>query len=172
MAAALPGAELFLKNRFLFWDKPLVLGSCAAWGRTFFSKCRLLFEEATYPGQLRCQGQIFFQKSDCFKNMTSTISKHALSESLGARFAEQNVGNLKKKLHFQEFSPMRRAKRRTSQNMHFQEFWDSCAQNKTPEISKCAFLGILGLLCAEEYVGNLKKIVLAVNKKNIWFSHS
>ena len=31
---------------------------------------------------------------------------------------------------------MRRTKRRTSAKIHFQEFWDSCAQNKTSEISK------------------------------------
>ena len=60
--------------------------------------------------------------------------------------------------------------------MHFLEFWDSCAQNKTSEISKnrvhefgdsCAqnktseistnaLLGILGHLRAEQNVGNLK----------------
>ena len=31
---------------------------------------------------------------------------------------------------------MRRTRRRKSQKMHLQEFWDSCAQNKTSEISK------------------------------------
>ena len=41
--------------------------------------------------------------------------------------AEQNVGKLKK---------MDRTKRRKSQQMDFQEFWDSCAQNQTSEISK------------------------------------
>ena len=40
--------------------------------------------------------------------------------------------------------------------MHFQDFWDSCAQNKTSEISKNALSGFLGLLCAEQNVGNLK----------------
>ena len=40
--------------------------------------------------------------------------------------------------------------------MHFQEFWYSCAQNKTSEISKNAPSGILGLLCAEQNVRNLK----------------
>ena len=61
-----------------------------------------------------------------------------LSESLGARFAEQNVGNLKQ--------------------MHFQEFWYSCAQNKTSETSTNALSGILGLLCAEQNVGNLRNM--------------
>ena len=36
-----------------------------------------------------------------------------------------------------------------------QEFWDSCAQ-KTSEISETALSGIMGLLCAEQNVGNLK----------------
>ena len=34
-AAALPGADCFLKNLSLFLKKPLVQGSCAACGRTF-----------------------------------------------------------------------------------------------------------------------------------------
>ena len=39
--------------------------------------------------------------------------------------------------------------------MYFQNFWDSGAQNKTSEISKNAFSEIMGLLCAEQDVGNL-----------------
>ena len=35
----------------------------------------------------------------------------------------------------------------------------TCAQNKTSEISKNALPGILGLLCAEQDVGNLKKCI-------------
>ena len=41
--------------------------------------------------------------------------------------------------------------------MRFQEFWDSCAQNKTSEISKLALSGFLRLLCAQQDVGNFKK---------------
>ena len=41
--------------------------------------------------------------------------------------------------------------------MHFQEFWDFCAQNKTSEISKHGLSGILGLLCAEQDGGSLNK---------------
>ena len=33
-------------------------------------------------------------------------------------------------------TPVRSTRRRKSQKMHFQEFWDSCAQNKASEISK------------------------------------
>ena len=83
--------------------------------------------------------------------------KHALSEIMGLLCAELHVGILK--------------------HMQFQEFWDSCAQNKTSEISKtCTFRnswtlvrrttrrnsqkhvlsGIVGLLCAEQDVGNIK----------------
>ena len=60
-AAALPGAEPFLRNPTFFLNKPLVWSSCAAWGRTFFSEIQLFFEQATYPGQLRCLGQNVFQ---------------------------------------------------------------------------------------------------------------
>ena len=41
--------------------------------------------------------------------------------------------------------------------MHFQEFWDSCAQKKTSEISKNVLSGIMGILCAEQHVENIKK---------------
>ena len=54
-------------------------------------------------------------------------------------------------------TPVRRTGRRKSQRMHFQEFWHSCAQNKTSNISKHALSVILGLLCAKQSVGNLNK---------------
>ena len=60
-AASLPGAELFLRNRTLL-NKPLVLGSFTACGRTFSQKSDF-FERATCPGQLRCLGQNYFSKS-------------------------------------------------------------------------------------------------------------
>ena len=67
------------------------------------------------------------------------MSRTALSEILGLLCTEQDVGNLNK--------------------MHFQEFWDSCAQNKTSEVlKKHALSGILGLLCEEQDVGNLKNM--------------
>ena len=56
---------------------------------------------------------------------------------MGLLCAGPNVGNLK---------------------MHFQDFWDSCAQNKTSEISKSARSRILGLLCAEQNVGDLNNV--------------
>ena len=158
-AAAPPGAEPFFQKSDSFLKKPLVQGSCAARG-------------------------IFFQKSDCFKNITSTISKHALSESLGVQFAEQNVGNLKKCSFKISGTPVRRTKGRKSQKnelpgvlgllcaeqsvgnlktMHFQEFWEPCVQNTTSEISKRALSGILGLLCAEQNVGNLKACTFRIS---------
>ena len=53
-------------------------------------------------------------------------------------------------------TPVCRTTRRQSQRMYLQEFWDSCAQNKKPDISNQALSEILGLLCAEQNVGNLK----------------
>ena len=53
---------------------------------------------------------------------------------MGLLCAEQDIRNLKKHVH---------------------ELWDTCAQNKTSEISKNALLGIMGLLGAEQHVGNL-----------------
>ena len=120
----------------------------------------------------------------CAQDKTSEISKHALSGILGLLCAEQNVGNLKNctfrksgslvcaeqnvenpnKMHVREFgnsgTPVRRTKRQTSQEMHFCNFWDSCAQDKTSEISTIALSGILGLLYAEQDVGNLNKCPL------------
>ena len=102
----------------------------------------------------------------------------ARSVILGLLCAEQEVGNLKKCTFSNYGTPVGRTRRRKSQKqMHCQEFWDSCAQNKTSEISKNALSGILGhlfaeqtseisktvlsgilrLLCAEQDVGNLKK---------------
>ena len=54
-------------------------------------------------------------------------------------------------------TPGRRTKRRKSKQMHVQKFWDSCAQTKTSEISKTKLSRILGLLCAEQDVGDFKK---------------
>ena len=73
-------------QKIVFLNKPLVRGSCAAWGKLFlrnqyfsedatclgqlrclgqnsFSEISLSFEEPTCPGQLRCLGQNFSQKS-------------------------------------------------------------------------------------------------------------
>ena len=43
-----------------------MLGSFAAWGRTFSQKAVFLFEEATCPVQLCCLGQNYWQKIDFF----------------------------------------------------------------------------------------------------------
>ena len=40
--------------------------------------------------------------------------------------------------------------------MDFQEVWHSRAQNKTSEMSKNALSEIMGLVCAEQNVGNIK----------------
>ena len=69
---------------------------------------------------------------------------------------EKNVGNIKICTFRKYGIPVRRTKRQKSQKMDFQDFWDSCALNKTSYISNNALSEILGLLCAEQNVGNLK----------------
>ena len=116
--------------------------------------------------------------NSCAQNKTSEISNNALSGMVGLLCAEQDAGNLRKctfnnsgtpvrRTRRQKSqtctpknsgTPVRRPRRRTSQKMDVQEFWDSCAQNKTSEISKNEFSGILGLRCAEQNVGNLNKL--------------
>ena len=44
--------------------------------------------------------------------------------------------------------------------MYFQELWESCAQNKTSEVSKIRLSRIHELLCAEQDVGHLKKYIV------------
>ena len=86
--------------------------------------------------------------------------------------AERNVENLKTCTFKKYGTPVPRTKRRESQLRHFQEIWDSCAQKNTSEISKTALFaeqtseisknalsGIMGLLCAEQDVGNLKNVL-------------
>ena len=90
------------------------------------------------------------------------LNKNARSGIMGLLCAEQNVGNLRKWTFGNSGAPVRRTKGRKSQKMDFQEFWDSCAQNKTSEISTNALSGILGLLCAEQDVGNLKNDFLRI----------
>ena len=99
--------------------------------------------------------QMNFQElwDPCAQNKTSELSKQKrLSRILGLLCAEQNVENLKEWTFRNSGTP----KCRKSQKMHFQEFWDSWSQNKTSEISKNALSVILGLLRAEQDVGNLK----------------
>ena len=75
---------------------------------------------------------------------------------MGLLCAEPNVRNLKQ-MHYQDFLDSW-AQNKTSEisKMSFQEFWDSCAQNKTSEISNSELSRIMGLLCAEQNVVNLK----------------
>ena len=126
--------------------------------------------------------KIHFPKlwDSCAQNNTSEISKHAcsgimgllcaeqgvgnlkngLSRIMGLLCAEQDVGNLKKNVLPGSLGlTVRRTKRQKYRKTDFQEFWDSCAQNKASEISKHknGLSGNLGLLCAEQSVGNLTK---------------
>ena len=103
-------------------------GQLRCLGQNFFQTNLTFFEQATCPGQLRCLGQIFSQKN-------------RFSGVLEILCAEQAVGNLKKWTFRNSGTPVRRTRRRKSQKVHFQESWDSYAQNKTPEISKNALSG-------------------------------
>ena len=60
------------------------------------------------------------------------------------------------------WTPVRSTARRKSQKIDVQEWWDSCAQNKTSEIPRNALSGILGLLCAEQNVENIKQALLRI----------
>ena len=113
----------------------------------------------------------------CANQNVGNIPTNALSGILGLLCAEQNVGNINEYTFKNSGTPVRRATRRKSQTLHFQEFWDSCAQNKTSEISKKHFQDFwdscaqnkkseisknvhsrnLGLQCAEQNIGNIKK---------------
>ena len=79
---------------------------------------------------------------------------------MGPLCAEQEVENLKTCTFRNSGTPVRRTKRQTSQKMHVHNFWDSSAQNKTPEISTLVLSYIMGLLCAEQNVRNLEKCTL------------
>ena len=101
----------------------------------------------------------------CAQNNTSEISTNCTFKKSGTpvrRTKRRKSGELH--IHFKKYTfknsgpPVRRTTRRKSKKMHCQESWDSCAQNKTSEISKNALLGILGLLCTELNVGNLKNM--------------
>ena len=66
------------------------------------------------------------------QNNTSGISTKCLSEFMGLLRAGQAVGNLNKTCTFRNCgTTVRKTKRRKYQDMHFQNFWDSCAQSKS-----------------------------------------
>ena len=80
---------------------------------------------------------------------------------MGLQCAEEDIGNPNKK-HYTSRNfgtPGRRTRRRKTQQMNFQELWDSCAQNRTSETSKNARLGTMELLCAGQNVGNLTNVL-------------
>ena len=107
-------------------------------------------------GAAALPGSDVFQSSDCFKNITSTISKHALSESLGARFAEQNLGNLKNCTFKSSGIPVRRTQPRKCQECTFRNSGSPVRRTRRRKISKIELSRVMGLLCAEQSVGNLK----------------
>ena len=98
-----------------------------------------LGEETTCPGQLRCLGQAFFQKSD----VVDAYDDNSLNTCIF-----RNSGTL-----------LRRAKRRRSQKTHVQKLSDSWGQNQTSEILTIALSDCLGLLCVEQNHGNFKHCI-------------
>ena len=93
-------------------------------------------------------GQNFFSKDElCLEEATCPGQLRCLG---------QNFFLIKRTFRISG-TPVRRPRRQKSKKMHFQKFWDSCAQNKTPEISNNALSRILGLLCEEQNVRNLNK---------------
>ena len=83
---------------------------------------------------------------------------------MGLWFAEQNIEHIQTCIFTNYGTPLRRTKRRKSQTMHFQRFWDSSSQINTSYISTRPLSGILGLLCAEQNVGNLNNKLIHVHK--------
>ena len=120
---------------------------------------------ASLPG-----AELFFQKTDfqefwdsCAQSKTSKISKHGLSGILGLLCAEHDVGHVKALTFRNSGTPVRRIKRRKSQQMNFQEFWDSCVQSKTLGISENGLSGFLRLLCARQNVVHLKECTFRIS---------
>ena len=139
-------------------SKPLVPGRFAAWGRTF-SQHSDFFWKKPLLGQLRCLGQIlnptfglFFEQATCPRQLRCLGQKCCFLRNPilfwnkplvpGSFAAWGRTIFLKKRTFSISGTPVRRTKRRKSQKMDFQEFWDSCAQNKTSEIPKMDFQDI------------------------------
>ena len=78
----------------------------------------------------------------------------------GRTFGRNSTFCLKKQFVLGSFAAWGRT---CSQRTDFQEFWGSCAQNRTSEISKNGLSGILGLLCAEQNVVHLKQCTFRIS---------
>ena len=144
-AASLPGAELFQKID-LFFIRSHLFRAASLPGAELFPDNRFL-EEATCPGQLRCLGENSFPENDfVVEEATCPGQLRCLGQSCFSFFEEATCpGQLRclghnffsKKLTFRMFgTPVRRTRRRKSQ--------------------KNGLSRILGLLCAEQDIGNLK----------------
>ena len=75
-AASLPGAELFLKNDF-FLNKPLVRGSCAAWGRTCSQKMLFFLNKPLVLGSFAARSRTFSLKQLCVFFVANHLSRAA-----------------------------------------------------------------------------------------------
>ena len=163
-AAALPGAELFSKE-YVF-EEITCPGQLRYLGQNVSQKFDF-DSRNTRSGFLGLwcaeQNVVNLKKmhvqelwASCAQNKTSEISQKAFSEILGLLCAEQNVGTLKHCTFIIFGTPVRRTKRRKSQNMNFQKLWDSGSQNKTSYISNNALSEFVGLRFAEQPVGSLR----------------
>ena len=113
------------------------------------------------PGPTLLAGADFKFWNSCAQNKVSEISNITLSGFLGLLCAEQHVGNLKNCTFRNYGSPVRSTKRRKSQEINVQEFWDSCAQNKTSDVSKNAII-IYGTSGRRTNVRNIEKCTLMI----------
>ena len=148
-AASLPGA-IFLQ-KIVFFSRS---HSFAAWDRVFFPDNRFFFEDATCPGQLRCLWQFFFQKIYFF--IRSHLS-WAASLPGAERFPENRLFFVKKPLVPGSFAAWGRFLSQI--RIFFVEEATCPGQLRClgqHSFSKHGLSGILGLLCAEQNVGNLK----------------
>ena len=130
MAASLPGAELFSKIRL--FEEATCPGQLRCLGQNLFSKLGFFFDQTTCPGQLRCLGQNFVSKIGLyFGQATCPGQLRCLGQNLFSK-----VGLfLNKPLVPGSFAA-----------------WGSFFPPPKRGLS-----GILGLLCAEQDVRNLKK---------------
>ena len=88
---------------------------------------------------------------------------------MGLLCAEQNVGNLQHLALRNSGTPMRRTKGQKYQNMHFQKFRDSCAQNNTSKYQKSTFMFLWTPACRTKHRKFQKPVnfVLVLNKVHV-----
>ena len=98
-------------------------------GAELFPENLFFYKNPLVPGSFAAWGRTFARKSIFFEEATCPGQLRCLGQNFfSTKRALRNYG-----------PPLRRTRRRKSQKMSFQEFWDSCAQSKRSEISTNAF---------------------------------